>query len=116
MNGQNCLIALSMWGFRKKPVSRADAAMAVMPDAIAFAAEKWLFFSERLVFKAEVPLADRIASFMVPAEQGIENKFPALRNAPGGLVVMIIAMGIVESGVHSRNEVEEALGVQLPER
>ena len=100
--------------FRKKP-SRADAAIAVMPEAIDFAADRWLYFCEQIIYKVDVPLMDRIAGFAVPAQQGIENNFPPLRNAPDGLLLMIIAMGVWKSGTHTREEIEAALGAQLPD-
>ena len=68
-----------MWPFRKK--SRADDAMALMPDAIEAARVKWLYFSKTLVFKDDVSLAHRIASFMVPFEKGLFDNYPVFAEA-----------------------------------
>ncbi|HEY5722555.1 MAG TPA: hypothetical protein VIT45_09565 [Allosphingosinicella sp.] len=86
-----------------------------MPDAIDFAAEKWLFFTESLVFKPEVSLRYRLRSFAIPAKQGLQNNFAALKSAPDALLFMVVAMGVWKSGTHSREEVETALGAQLPD-
>lgn len=96
-------------------MNRADDAIAIFPQAIDFVAGRWLYFCERIIYKAEVPLVDRIGGFAVPAEQGLENNFPPLRDAPKGILLMIIAMGVWKSGTHSRDEIEAALGVQLPD-
>lgn len=76
---------------------------------------KWLFFTESLVFKPEVSLRYRIGSFAIPAKQGLQNRFAALKSAPDALLLMVVAMGVWKSGTHSREEVEAALGAQLPD-
>ncbi|WP_298671317.1 hypothetical protein [uncultured Sphingomonas sp.] len=103
-----------MFGFGKKQ-SKADAAIAVMPQAIEAASEKWRFFCEKLVFKAEVPLADRIASFTVPFFQGARQNIPALKEAPDAVLLLIVAKGIERSGTHTKAQIEQALGTRLPD-
>lgn len=103
-----------MFGFKKRK-SKADATVAVLDDAIALAAERWKFFCDKLVFRENVDLADRIAAFMVPFEEGAAKTFPVLRGAPDGVILMIVAKGVERSGTHSRAEIERALGVPLPE-
>ena len=101
-----------MFGFGKKK-SKADVAIAAMPQAIDRAAEKWAYFCETLVFKAEVPLATRIGSFLVPFKEGVRKNMPVLRDAPGAFILLVVARGIERSGTHSRAEIEEALGFPL---
>ena len=72
-----------MWPFKRK--TKADAALAVMDQAIAFTADKWSYFTKALPFKEDVPLKDRITAFLVPATEGLKNNFPALRSAPDAI-------------------------------
>jgi hypothetical protein len=51
--------------------------------------------------------------FSVPAIEGLKNNFPVLKSDEA-LCMMIIAKGIEESGSYSREEIESALGVNLP--
>jgi hypothetical protein len=99
--------------FRRR--SKADAAVEAFRPAIQFASEKWAYYCEMLPFRADVPLADRINGFMMPFEEGLAANFPAFRNAPPGVALLIAAKGIELSGSHSRAEIEEALGVPLPD-
>lgn len=101
--------------FRKnKEGSSADEIIAVMDDAIQFAAEKWTYFTEALPFKDSVTLQDKIIGFVPPATEGLKNKFPALQDAPNPVYMLIIAKGVELSGTHSKEEIENALGVPLP--
>lgn len=102
-----------MFGFRKRR-SKADAAFAVMDEAIALAADKWQFFCDKLPFRDDVELVDRIASFSVPFSEGART-LPALKDAPEALLLLIVAKGIERSGTHSRTQFEQALGVSLPD-
>ena len=103
-----------MWPFNSKK-NRIDAVLAIMDTATEFASEKWLLFCETLKFGDGVSLTDRIAFFMVPAEQGLQNNFPALRKVPGGIIALIVAKGIQRSGTHTTSEIEQALGATLPD-
>jgi hypothetical protein len=103
-----------MFGFKKRQ-SKADAAVAVLDDAIHLAAERWQFFCDKLAFRESVGLADRITAFMVPFAEGAGKTFPALQNAPEGVILMIVAKGVERSGTHSRAEIERALGLPLPD-
>lgn len=102
-----------MWPFKRK--SKADATLAVMDQAIAFAADKWSYFTKAMPFKADVPLKDRISMFLVPATEGLKNNYPALRSAPDAIFLLIVAKGIEKSGTHTRVQIEAGLGVQLPD-
>ena len=94
--------------------SKADAVVAVMDEAVGIAADKWRFFCDKLPFRKDVPLADRIASFMFPFEEGARKRFPALKDAPGTVLLLIVAMGVERSGTHTRAQIEQALGFSLP--
>lgn len=103
-----------MFGFGRKR-SKADATIAVMPQAIEAASEKWRFFCDQLVFTPEVLLVDRIASFSAPFFAGARQNIPALREAPDAVLLMIVAEGIERSGTHTRAEIEQALGTRFPD-
>ncbi|MDQ2944779.1 MAG: hypothetical protein M3Y27_02325 [Acidobacteriota bacterium] len=68
-----------MFGIGKEK-SKADAVIAVMPQAIEAASDKWRYFCDTLPFKAEVPLARRIASFTIPFFEGARQNIPALKD------------------------------------
>jgi len=104
-----------MWPFGRKKKSPADIAYEMLPDLVATAAEKWLRFRRLLAFNDEVALADQIMMFSIPAIEGIRKSFPELSNSPDSFFTLVCALGVVESGTHSKAEVETALGVELPE-
>jgi len=85
-----------------------------MDDTITHAADKWRYFCDNVPYRTEVGLADRIGAFSVPFNEGARKHIPELQNAPDGLLLMIIALGVEKSGTHSRIEIERALGVSLP--
>ena len=103
-----------MWRF-KKAKSRADEAIEVLPTLIENAAGKWRDFDEAFKFKDGVSLANRIWLFMTPFSEGVREHVPAMKDAPDGLLLLIVAKGVEQSGTHSRAEIEEALGVSLPD-
>lgn len=92
------------------PQSDAERAKAVLGDAIAITAEKWLFFTQSMEFKHDVPLADRIGAFSVPMYEGLRKNIPLLKDAPEPLLLRIVAKGIEKSGTHSPTEIEQAIG------
>ena len=103
-----------MWPFSRKR-ARAVAARELISEVVDIACEKWTYFHGSLPFKADVSLRDKISTFYVPFSEGLEQNIPELRDAPEGLVLMLIAKGIVKSGTHSRSEIEIALGAKLPD-
>lgn len=103
-----------MFGLFTKRKSKADAVIEIMDDVIAIAAQKWLTFCEQLPFKEDVPLVDRISAFGFPLMQGAREKVPALREAPDGVLLLIVAMGVDRSGTHTKALIEEALGISWP--
>lgn len=96
--------------FRKRP-SKADAALAVMDDAIQLAAERWRYFCETIPYRADVPLVDRIPSFCIPMYQGLRTTFPVLKDSPDTFLLIVVVKGIERSGTHSREQVAEELGM-----
>lgn len=104
-----------MWPFQqKKSASAANEVIEQMDELIGIAQRKWEQFCTLLPFKDDVQLRDRIAAFMVPFSEGARMNVPALKRAPEAVILLIAAKGIERSGIHSREEIEEALGVQLP--
>lgn len=109
-----------MFGFGKRKAkaeahSKADATIAVMDDAIRLAAERWTYFCDTLPFRKDVALVDRITAFMFPFMEGARKSLPALRDAPDAVLLVIVAKGIERSRTHSRTQIEEALGLPLPD-
>jgi hypothetical protein len=103
-----------MWPFRKKATA-ADRVIEIYDDAIGLAAEKWLHFSKVLVFKDDVELREKIYMFSVPAFEGLMNNFPPLKEAPEGVLYLIVLKGIEKSGTYSRSQIETAIGIELPD-
>ena len=103
-----------MWPFRR-PKSQAHKVIEIKEAAIAFSAEKWTYFCQVLKFKSEVPLRDQIQAFLVPLEEGLKNNFPVLRDSPSAITLLFAMKGIEKSGLHSRQEIEDALGIEIPD-
>jgi hypothetical protein len=99
-----------MFGFGKKP-SKADAALAVMPEATALVSERWRYVCDTLPYKAGVPLEDRIASFCIPMYEGLRKTFPSLRAAPESFLLIVVVKGIERAGTHTSEELYGALGM-----
>jgi len=102
-----------MFGFKKQ--SPADKANKVMRPAIAFAAEKWAVFNRDVPFKPEVGLDMRIFAFMQPVSIALMEKYEPLRKAPDSIFLLISAMAVERSGTHTRDQIESALGLTLPD-
>jgi hypothetical protein len=103
-----------MWGFKKRK-ARADEAIEVLPALIDNAAGKWRDFYKTFKFKDDADLAKRIWLFMTPFSEGVRQHVPAMREAPDGLILLIVAKAVEQSGTHSRCEIEQALGMPLPD-
>jgi hypothetical protein len=105
---------MSVWPFNLHK-SKADAAIEVLPALIENAAGKWREFYEVFKFKDGVGLDKQILLFTTPFSEGVREHVPAMKNAPDGLILLIVAKGVERSGTHSRAQIEEALGMTLPE-
>ena len=95
--------------------SKSDDVIAILDDAIAVTAEKWLYYCNTLKIKSDVTLQEQIFMFLAPATEGLKNGFPALNDAPETIFLVIVAKAVVRSGTHTSQQVEQALGVQLPQ-
>ena len=102
-----------MWPFKKKPVRRMHA-LAIIDDAIEFAAERWQFFSRSVAITSRSVLRERIGLFARSLEPSLHARHPALAAAPDEVMLLIIAKGVERSGAISRVEIERALGILLP--
>lgn len=100
--------------FFGKKASKADAVIEALPHAIQNAADKWKVFCE-LPFTQETLLVDRVAAFLVPFEEGLRKNVKAFKDAPAGIALIVVLKGIERSGTHSKNEIEEAFGLRLPD-
>jgi hypothetical protein len=101
-----------VWPFRKKTL--ADKVMEVSDPAINLVAERWLGFSQKLVFKSDVGLDEQIAMFSTPAFEGMRNTFPILRDSPDEVLFIWLLMGVERSGTHAKSEIEQAFNLQIP--
>lgn len=102
-----------MWPFKKKPARRTDA-LAIIDEAIAFAAERWHFFSRSVAVTPGTGLRERIGLFARSLEPSLHARHPALAAAPEEVMLLIVAKGVEQSGAVSRGEIERALGILLP--
>ena len=75
------------------------------------ASRKWRYFSDTLVFKDDVSLAQRIESFKIPFLEGVRRDFPMFKEAQHNEFDSMIALGIHQTGTHSIVEVYRALGL-----
>tara|TARA_B110000879_G_scaffold167347_1_gene216381 strand:+ start:385 stop:717 length:333 start_codon:yes stop_codon:yes gene_type:complete len=102
-----------LFGVNKKR-TQAEETIRIMPDAIQFAAENWVYFNEAVPFAESTSLEEKYLAFMTPASGGLKNNFSALKDAPDEIFLVIVAKGIELSNTHSKQEIETALGVTLP--
>lgn len=102
-----------MWPFRKKP-SQAGDALAIIDEAIEFAAERWIFFSRSVAVTPAEGLRERIGRFARSLEPSLHARYPALAVASDAVMLLIVAKGVEQSGAISRGEIECALGILLP--
>jgi hypothetical protein len=101
-----------MWPFSRK--SQSEKVLAVFDDAADFACEKWLYYNSVLKFKDDVDFRDILAGFIFPLQEGLQNKFPLLKESPEPLFFLIAAKGIVKSKTHTKEQLEDALSISLP--
>ncbi|HMC91251.1 MAG TPA: hypothetical protein VKI45_02210 [Allosphingosinicella sp.] len=96
-----------------EPHERTDAEESQLLTAklVDRVSRKWGYFSTALIFRSDVPLEAQIESFKAPFLHGVRADFAMLRDAPEEFFDSIITLGIVESGTHSIDEVERALGL-----
>ena len=102
-----------MWPFRKRPARKADA-LAIIDEAIDFAAERWTFFSRSVAIRPGTGLRERIGLFARSVHASLHARHPALAAAPDEVILLIIAKGVEQSGLVPRGEIERALGILLP--
>jgi hypothetical protein len=101
-----------MWPFKTKK-TKAELAIEWLPRAIQVATHKWLEF-EAQPFATSFSLTEKIAYFSVGLKKGL-GQWEAFKNAPPGLIALIAAKGVEQSGTHTKAEVEAALCIELPE-
>ena len=98
--------------FGKKRKSREDEIAEQLHAEAARVVEiltgKWVQFQTMVPFRADVPLADRIEAFMMPAREGILQNVPIMRMAPNALIWEMIFVAVIESKTHPADEVSKA--------
>ena len=100
-----------MWTFLRRPAPTLDRAM---DEAVSFAAKEWLHFRNKGGIPANIHLRDQVAFFAPDFVAKLGRHFPALRNAPNELILLLIAQGIEASGFQVRRKIELSLGITLP--
>ena len=103
-----------IWPFSKRQ-PEAEKFLALMPRLVEVVSDKWLYFSNTLVFKEDIPLKDKIAAFSVPTMEGMSENVKGLKSSPDAALFLVIALGILKSGTHTKEEIEAALGAKLPD-
>jgi hypothetical protein len=73
------------------------------------AKRKWMYFSESLPLKSDVPLERRIDAFRMPFLEGLRLDYPMFREVSDDFFDPMIALGIERSGSHSLSELERVL-------
>jgi len=88
----------------------------MLPDLVAESKARWLEFSRTPAFDEPGPLKDKLTFFAMPAIRGLRENLPDLRDCSDQVLLHVIALGVVGSGTHTREQVEEALGRPLSQR
>ncbi len=101
-----------MWPFKKKP-SKADIAIASMPQAIDVACQKWLEF-EAQAFANAMPLKEKIFLFSEGLKNGL-NQWEAFEGSPDALFFLIAVKCVERSKTYFRFEIESALEFAIPQ-
>lgn len=102
-----------MWPFRKKRSPRDDT-LAIIDEAILFAAQRWHAFSNSVPVSPAMGLGERIGMFARALEKSLHARHPQLAAAPDEVIVLIVAKGVEQSGTVPRGDIERALGILLP--
>jgi hypothetical protein len=100
-----------MWPFKKR--SSSDTFLKLLPQIEQLVAERWVYFSNTLVFKEGVPLKERFLMFLQPMEEGIKMSFPQLRDSPQNLLMLAVARGVVRSGTVSKVDLAASLNFPI---
>lgn len=69
---------------------------------------KWISYNNTLTFKSDVPLSKIIETFITPCGEFMRNKYPNLAKS-AELSSLIVMTSILESGTHSKDEVNKAI-------
>jgi len=99
------------WSFKRK--SKSDQALEIIDDAIDLCKDQWIYFRSQLKFKSDVSLQDEIGMFFVPMSDRLCSDFPILKSVDS-LQLVIVAKGVIASGSHTEEQVEEAINVTIP--
>jgi hypothetical protein len=100
-----------MWPFKKR--SSSDTFMKLLPQIEEIVAERWVYFTNTLVFKEGVPLEKRFLMFLQPMEEGIKISFPQLRDSPEAVLLLAVARGVVRSGTVSKADLAASLNFPI---
>lgn len=103
-----------MGWFRKKSSADLTAELtAKTHECTTKIADKWRYFNEKVPFKKEVPLAQRIEAFSLPIQQFVEDHYPVLLKSPdpGEFFWTMLFTAVLESKTHPAGDVNCAIEV-----
>ena len=92
-------------------VSEEDVSTAIKEQILQCSGklrEKWVSFCERVPFRGDVPLSERIEAFAVPAAKFVDNEYPVLMAGDERLFWLMLFTAVLESGTHPKDEVNAA--------
>ena len=95
---------------RRKRETSPNELNSVVRAAEAEVAEKWLSFVNKVHFKEDVPLADRIDAFAVPVKDFVFARYPVMNRAPAGVFWLILFNAVASSKTHTQAQLNEAVG------
>lgn len=87
----------------------AGQSQALIAEIIEEVKSRWLYFRDNIHLNSDVSLAKEIDIFVVPIKEFIGDKYPELLNGPSDAFWLSIFMAILDSGTHSKDEVNTAI-------
>jgi hypothetical protein len=98
------------WLWPIRPRRAADE----LDDAVGHMADRWQGFRQSSGIAANVHLRDQLAFFAPTLEPDLQRAFLRLVHAGDEVMLLLLAQAVLQSGTHSRHQIEKALGIVLP--
>jgi len=111
MRVAHCTLRVDMFRFFKKrnSVPSAEDLGQITGSAREEVRTKWIYYTQTIHFRPEVPLSERIDSFAQPIHQFFENKYPILLVGSSEIFWLTVFTAILQSGTHPKEEVNAAI-------
>jgi hypothetical protein len=99
-----------MFNFFKKQQSlpSAEEISALTSSATEDIKSKWIYYNQTIQFKAEIPLSEKIGSFLSPIYFFLQDKYPLLIEHSPEICWLAAVAAIFESGTHPVDELNLA--------